>query len=427
MKSSALLVIAILLVLVSIARSDSEECNPQDCGKDECRRGWDLIKSKTSFSTGKCYPFEDHPVDTADGYTLRMFRIPNPGQPVVFLQHGILDTADTWLLNDRNTSLGYILFDAGFDVWLGNNRGNEYSRTSLRFDPDNPEIDNWYRPGRMKGTYWEFSWQHLGDFDMPAQINYALGYTHKPDLVYIGHSQGTTQAFVNFLSSNNVKGKISAFIALAPVFFMQNTESFLLKLATQLKLDDWIRVVGELLRSTPILDVIVPKICRSVPGLCELAIERITGFDKDNFDRNRTDVYFTHFPSGTSALSLVHYASNVRHYPVRALDYRSDEKNQYYYGSETVPILDPSKSQAPPTYFFYGGKDALSDNEDVKLLVQMYPECAGVFYNEPYDHLSYVWGKDAYREVYPDIINIAKNPGITAGNNLEKISCRRSD
>lgn len=71
----------------------------------------------------------DHVV-TADNYTLGMFRIPyGRGQeppttrrPAVILQHGLEDSSYTWVNNFPAESLGFLLADAGYDVWLPNSR-----------------------------------------------------------------------------------------------------------------------------------------------------------------------------------------------------------------------------------------------------------------------------------------------------------------
>ena len=44
------------------------------------------------------YPLEQHTVTTADGYVLRLERIPRPGsKDVVFFMHGVLDTSMAWV------------------------------------------------------------------------------------------------------------------------------------------------------------------------------------------------------------------------------------------------------------------------------------------------------------------------------------------
>lgn len=61
------------------------------------------------------YPVEEHFVKTEDGYILRMFRIQKKNsvitsglQPII-LQHGLLDSSDTFLINDEDKAPGFML------------------------------------------------------------------------------------------------------------------------------------------------------------------------------------------------------------------------------------------------------------------------------------------------------------------------------
>lgn len=98
------------------------------------------------------------------------------GRNVVFLQHGFLDSAHTWINNLANESLGFILADAGFDVWLGNSRGSTYSQRHARLNSS----DN---------KFWAFSWDEMAMYDLPASIDFIINETKVDKVFYVGHSQ----------------------------------------------------------------------------------------------------------------------------------------------------------------------------------------------------------------------------------------------
>ena len=69
-------------------------------------------------------------------------------------------------MNTGEKSPAFRLARAGYDVWLGNNRGTKYSlgHTSLT---------------TKDKAYWEFSYTELGDYDAPTQVDYIRNHTGK--------------------------------------------------------------------------------------------------------------------------------------------------------------------------------------------------------------------------------------------------------
>ena len=83
-----------------------------------------------------------------------------------------------------------VLANRGYDVWLGNSRGNKHSRKHVKYNPDKDK------------EYWQFTFQHMAQYDLPAVLKYVNQKTNQK-MHYIGHSQGTVQMFVA-LSLQNV-------------------------------------------------------------------------------------------------------------------------------------------------------------------------------------------------------------------------------
>ncbi len=79
-------------------------------------------------------------------------------------------------MNNPTEGLPFILADAGYDVWLGNNRGNGYSMSNKYYNQNDDE-------------FWDFSWDDMALYDLPSQIGYVLKLTGRSQLSYIGHSE----------------------------------------------------------------------------------------------------------------------------------------------------------------------------------------------------------------------------------------------
>jgi lysosomal acid lipase/cholesteryl ester hydrolase len=121
-------------------------------------------------------------------------------------------------MNFPSQSLGFILADSGYDVWLGNVRGNTYSLKHTKYHKD-------------QEIFWEFSWDQMAAYDLPAMVDYVVNQTSQQQIFYIGHSQGTMIAFAGLGINEELSSKIKLFLALGPVATVNHIESPLKLLA----------------------------------------------------------------------------------------------------------------------------------------------------------------------------------------------------
>ncbi|XP_057592415.1 lysosomal acid lipase/cholesteryl ester hydrolase isoform X2 [Hippopotamus amphibius kiboko] len=325
------------------------------------------------------FPSEEHLVVTEDGYILCLNRIPygrknhsdKGPRPVVFLQHGLLADSSNWVTNLPNTSLGFILADAGFDVWMGNSRGNTWSRKHKTLSVSQDE-------------FWAFSYDEMANYDLPASINFILNKTGQAQVYYVGHSQGTTIGFIAFSRIPELAKKIKMFFALAPVVLADFATSPLIKLGQlpEFLIKDLFGV-KEFLPQSAVMEWLSTHICAHVilKELCGNVFFVLCGFNERNLNMLVKLGKFQAFDWGSSAKNYFHY-------------------NQSYPPSYNV------KDMLVRTAVWSGGRDSLADGRDVSVLLT---QISNLVYHEnipEWEHLDFIWGLDAPWRLYNEMIKL---------------------
>jgi len=350
------------------------------------------------------YPVETHKVTTDDGYILTLHRIPygrkqrrhKKKRPVVFLQHGLLAASSNWVTNLPHQSLGFMLADAGYDVWMGNVRGNTYSREHIKYD--------------LKGErYWDFTWDEMAKYDLPAMINKALNTTGQKDLFYVGHSQGTMISFAGLSQNSDLRKKMKLMFALAPVATLAHTQSpirYFSYFTNELKYMFKILGVKDFLPSTTWVKYIADKVCPTDEIMCENILFVLCGYDKTNMNVTRIPVYGSHTPAGTSVKNMIHFAQLIAGKRFQAYDY-GHFKNKKIYGTKRPKAYDLSKVTVPVA-IYAGGNDWLADPTDVSWLTKRLPHVIKDVSLKNYNHLDFIWGLNARTKVYKDMIHLMR-------------------
>lgn len=82
-------------------------------------------------------------MQTEDGYLLKVYRIPEGiknttknKKKSVLLNHGLVSNAGGYITLNPDRSLGFLLADNGYDVWLLNVRGTSTSNKHIFLHPD---------------------------------------------------------------------------------------------------------------------------------------------------------------------------------------------------------------------------------------------------------------------------------------------------
>ncbi|ORX85956.1 alpha/beta-hydrolase [Basidiobolus meristosporus CBS 931.73] len=358
------------------------------------------LESFSSIVTHWGYPFEEHVVKTQDGYLLGTHRIKVPkghpasttkSKPVVLLWHGFMMNSEVWICNPtKERNLCFLLAEAGYDVWLGNTRGNKYSYKHLYLKPN-------------QNKFWDFSMDEYSLYDLPDTVNFILDTTGATSLVYIGFSQGTAQAFASLAIHQDLNKKISLFIALAPAITPGGLYS---------------SVVDTFLKATPnIAYLLLGRKCAMSSAVfwkdvlprpffvkaIDQAVAFLFGWKSLNIDPDVKAVVYGHLYSYASVKGIVHWFQIINSGSFRFFD-----------ESPTIfPSTKPTNGHichrfttnqiTTPIAMFYGGSDSLCDIENLKAQLPDLHHCYEV---KHFEHLDFLWAKDVKELVYSEVFKI---------------------
>ncbi|KAN0062337.1 hypothetical protein ACQY0O_005219 [Thecaphora frezii] len=177
-----------------------------------------LVKDVRYYAASCGFEIRNETVETQDGYYLRMHRVIDPetthkkhsdgrgGFPVLIM-HGLFQSSGSFVTSEERSLAFWLARKGGYQVFLGNNRGvfdmghRKYKRSDPRF--------------------WDYNIRELALYDLPAMVDYVRKETGYDKIAYIGHSQGSSTAFIA-LSLGMVPElgcKLTWFGALAPAVY----------------------------------------------------------------------------------------------------------------------------------------------------------------------------------------------------------------
>ncbi|KGO66023.1 Alpha/beta hydrolase fold-1 [Penicillium italicum] len=347
------------------------------------------------------YQAEEHIVQTNDGYLLGLHRLAyrkgeehmcvNHGpsglrKKVVYLHHGLLMSSEVWVaLTDEQRCLPFQLVEKGYDVWLGNNRGNKYSKKSVRFSPGSYE-------------FWDFSIDQFAFSDIPNSIEYILEVTDQPSLSYIGFSQGTAQAFATLAIHPLLNQKIDVFVALAPAMAPSGLRNRIVDSLMKASPDFLFLLFGRrsILSSTTMWQTILypPIFVRII----DTALWALFNWKCRNISQAQKLAAYLHLFSFTSTKSVVHWFQIIRN------------KNFQFYDDEVYapfsvaaserfykPVKYPTRNIKTPIVLLYGDRDSLVD---IGVMLKELPHETVAQAIPTYEHLDFLWASDVDRQVF---------------------------
>ncbi|TQN75195.1 Lipase [Colletotrichum shisoi] len=352
------------------------------------------------------YEAEEHVLQTKDGYLLGLHRLAwkkgeegqkvnsGPGslkKKVLYLHHGLLMNSEVWVcLTDERRCLPFVLAEQGYDVWLGNNRGNKYSKKSVHHSPKSP-------------GFWNFSIDEFAFHDIPDSIAYILETTEQKSLSYIGFSQGTAQAFATLAIHPKLNQQVNVFIALAPAMSPAGLSNGIVDALIKASPQVLFLLFGRrsiLSSATMWQSILYPPIFVRV---IDMGLSFLFNWQTKNISLSQKLAAYPHLYSFTSTKSVVHWFQIIRNKSFQMYDDDVHPPVSISSSSKYTKVAKyPTRNIKTPIVLVYGGSDSLVD---IKVMLKELPSQTVATEIPHYEHLDFLWGRDVDAQVFPHVFD----------------------
>ncbi|KAJ3640682.1 hypothetical protein Zmor_027228 [Zophobas morio] len=408
MKSVLLLVVPFMVALLFVPQKEHNTCRSyfgyfNTFFSSDCYYNPDIDDDILGIIQRHVGVHETHEVQTEDGYLLTLFRIPrqNP-KGVIFFQHSLATDARTWI-SQYNESVAFLFWRAGYDVWLGNTRGNHFCKKHVSLDP-------------TEATFWNFTFHEIGYYDNHASIKYVKEHTGGSKIIYVGYSLGATSGTVYAsIRDKDAADSVKLMVLMTPTSHSQfNCTSFL-----KYPFFIFYNLQGIVNFTDPLF----------VVNRQDAWYVKIVRFLATHFSCKKCVLYFLHLFFGSSKYDIepdlinmfirVHGSEyplkiTYHYYQVYAVD---GKFRRYHYGEERNLLLYGDKEPTPyplenikvPVYIMHGENDNLDCPDAAEKLYNMLPKNTTIYGKlmvEGYNHLDFSHGRHRNEKVYSKILQL---------------------
>jgi lysosomal acid lipase/cholesteryl ester hydrolase len=339
-------------------------------------------------------------------------------KPPILMLHGAMLSSDIWMVHrEAESNLPIWLAGLGYDVWLGNRRGNKYCSKHSRFRTLDP-------------AFWDWSMDEVALYDIPCLLKVVLrNYPKGTRCIVIGFSQGSAELFASLALSPEVNCQVGLAIGLAamtrPASSMSGPSlvSALIHGPPQLLY----LLFGRKSMLSSVLFWMEALPGRVYSNMIDWFLQLLFGWNCRNIAiHDRSHMYLKLY-SYCSVKCIAHWFQMARSGRFQMFDEGAMEVG--IAGSRRpghVPPAFPLKQISAPVVLFAGARDSMADHEYTQHVLRHCVVESIVI--DDYEHLDFLMARNVRHALFPSLERVLsrikfKKPSSTSNG----VSRRSSD